>query len=552
MRSITLNVYRRDEAKLETFIDITNKHIDLIATAEQFREIASQNKTLFEITADGLSSVVTKNNVVSTINQSAEGISIKGEYIDLNGNTYANGNFKVSVDGSVEISGKVTADSGKIAGFSIVDGILRKFTDITVNNGVAQTQYAVLLRAPDGATATDNAIRVCHRTYSGTGTSSSSYSSWVDDFTVRYDGRVSGNNILISGGTMTGGTISGGNITGGTMSGGSAGGFAITTTSILKQMDSGTTRRELSLYAPANPSESTNAITVRHGTLVNGSVPNANWVYDFTVKYDGTVSSVSGVKEVRIHNGRFKVYRDSAWVGELAQGTYTADSYTTNAMYIQVGANIVTGFTTGATSDGTGTPILLYRPDLSYTYNGSTINGLWLFPRAIRLQEQPIINAGDITSISQMTSPKFRVSNAGYCAYGANTDHEYQMTYTTADAIAFYVDKAYFASLSRPSSDRRLKKKIKPIQNRILEEISKIEFKQFEFRKRDGKLHFGVIAQDVESAIGDVNSDIVFKDINMDGKDGKYLNLNYTEFLVLKMAALEKRVKELENERSRV
>lgn len=86
-------------------------------------------QTQIEITAEGLSSMVTDGNIISTINQSKEAVSISASKINLNGVVTANNNFKIDTNGKMTcvnatISGSVTtgnlkASGGTIAGFTI-------------------------------------------------------------------------------------------------------------------------------------------------------------------------------------------------------------------------------------------------------------------------------------------------------------------------------------------------------------------------------------------------------------------------------------------------
>lgn len=65
------------------------------------------------LTAEGLSSKVEKNGVISAVNQSAEEVAIEASKINLNGAVTANTYFKINTDGSME------AVSGKVGGFAI-------------------------------------------------------------------------------------------------------------------------------------------------------------------------------------------------------------------------------------------------------------------------------------------------------------------------------------------------------------------------------------------------------------------------------------------------
>lgn len=92
-------------------------------------------QTQLEITAEGLSSTVTKDNIISTINQSSEAVSISASKINLNGVVTANNNFKIDTNGKMTcvnatISGSVTtgnleASGGTIAGFDIYGSYLK-------------------------------------------------------------------------------------------------------------------------------------------------------------------------------------------------------------------------------------------------------------------------------------------------------------------------------------------------------------------------------------------------------------------------------------------
>lgn len=73
----------------------------IVNTVTQSNDYSTLKTTVTQ-TANGLSSKVDKNGVISSINQSAETVEINADKIKLEGTVTANGNFKVLTDGSVE------------------------------------------------------------------------------------------------------------------------------------------------------------------------------------------------------------------------------------------------------------------------------------------------------------------------------------------------------------------------------------------------------------------------------------------------------------------
>jgi hypothetical protein len=92
--------------------------------------------------------------------------------------------------------------------------------------------------------------------------------------------------------------------------------------------------------------------------------------------------------------------------------------------------------------------------------------------------------------------------------------------------------KAFYSS-----SDRELKENIVPISNESIEKVKNVDLKQFNFKDdKDKNTVYGVIAQDVQSVGLD---NLVHK-----GEDNK-LGVDYTSFLLLKIASLEKTIESL-------
>lgn len=88
-------------------------------------------KTEFRVLSGEVSAKVSKDDIISEINQTAEEIKILAEKISLEGLITANGNFKVLPDGTVEavdgsFSGTITSENGEIGGFNITENGLTK------------------------------------------------------------------------------------------------------------------------------------------------------------------------------------------------------------------------------------------------------------------------------------------------------------------------------------------------------------------------------------------------------------------------------------------
>lgn len=107
--------------EVETKIAASKENIELSVSKKYQTKDDMKNysttkemKSAIELTADAISLEVSKkvngNEVISTINQSAEKVSIKADKINLHGTVTANENFKILTDGSIE------AKNGKFIG----------------------------------------------------------------------------------------------------------------------------------------------------------------------------------------------------------------------------------------------------------------------------------------------------------------------------------------------------------------------------------------------------------------------------------------------------
>ena len=141
-------------------------------------------------------------NIISSINQSPETITINANRISLAGKTIDLTSDNITINStnfSVTKDGKITASSGEIAGWTIYPGLFRKDTTV---DGV---DYQIYMQSTDGS-STSNAFVVRKRNTGDTG-------DWTYQFKVNYAGTLTARDANISGTiTATGGSIAGYNI----------------------------------------------------------------------------------------------------------------------------------------------------------------------------------------------------------------------------------------------------------------------------------------------------------------------------------------------------
>lgn len=153
------------------------------------------------VTENEIATKVSKDSIISTINQSAESVAIDASKISLAGKTInlTSDNIAIkSTNFNVTKDGKITATSGEIAGWTIYDSVLRKEA---VVDGVT---YQMYMQASDGVSTT-NAFAVRKK--------NPDVSSWDTQFSVSYAGKMTAKNANITG-TITAkdGSIAGYNI----------------------------------------------------------------------------------------------------------------------------------------------------------------------------------------------------------------------------------------------------------------------------------------------------------------------------------------------------
>lgn len=149
----------------------------------------------------------------------------------------------------------------------------------------------------------------------------------------------------------------------------------------------------------------------------------------------------------------------------------------------------------------------------------------------------------------------FQENNKGYAMCGSATGHTYHCDWD-GTALWFEVDDTWVWN----SSDKRLKKNIQHIQDDYIEAIGAVDMVQYNLNRKnysDKELYFGALAQDVvaqleQRGLTDDGLKLLSKQKVSDNDDTLYYGMDYEQFLVLRLAHDEKRIKELENKVSKL
>lgn len=351
---------------------------------------------------------------------------------------------------------------------------------------------------------------------------------------------------------------------------------------------------------------------------------NFDWAHGGTLTLGGE-NNVSGVQYVKDAKGKTLVILDNkgltldssvkiAW-DNVAEATakvtqITKDTVTTsyvNALSVKAGsvdAEDITGTTitgkniVGGTinigsgafavdSDGKVTASNLNMSGGSIALNGNLSNStidltatdnsgnnyeLWMNGAVLRIvknDENLIILYGATGSIGAQTmyaqeidSDKFRETDRGYAMCGNATGHTYHCDWDDT-ALWFQVDDAWVWS----SSDKRLKKNIKAINQDYIDAVGSVDLFQYNLNRQgysDKPLYFGAMAQDIienlkDKGHADENLNMIFKNKVTSDDDTLYYGMNYEQFIILRLAGdeqkidkMQKHIDELEDKFSRL
>lgn len=172
------------------------------------------------------------------------------------------------------------------------------------------------------------------------------------------------------------------------------------------------------------------------------------------------------------------------------------------------------------------------------------------------------IGAKILNAASYVESPKFRESDGGYAVCGDTTEHKYHCDWD-GSALSFRVDDTWVWS----SSDKRLKKNIKAINQDYIDAVGSVDLFQYNLNRQgysDKPLYFGAMAQDIIESLkdkghADENLNMIFKNKVTSDDDTLYYGMNYEQFIILRLAGdeqkidkMQKRIDELEDKFSRL
>lgn len=197
--------------------------------------------------------------------------------------------------------------------------------------------------------------------------------------------------------------------------------------------------------------------------------------------------------------------------------------------------------------------------DLTATDNSGNNYELWMNGAVLRIvknDENLITLYGATGSIGAQTmyaqeigSDKFRETDRGTAMCGDATGHTYHCGWN-GSALSFQVDTTWVWS----SSDKRLKKNIKAINQDYIDAVGSVDLFQYNLNRQgysDKPLYFGAMAQDIienlkDKGHVDENLDMIFQNKATSDDDTLYYGMNYEQFLILRLAGDEQKIDKMQ------
>lgn len=172
------------------------------------------------------------------------------------------------------------------------------------------------------------------------------------------------------------------------------------------------------------------------------------------------------------------------------------------------------------------------------------------------------VGANILRAADYVQSPRLKEEGRGYAMCGDTTEHTYHCDWD-GSALSFQVDDTWVWS----SSDKRLKKNIKAINQDYIDAVGSVDLFQYNLNRQgysDKPLYFGAMAQDIIENLKDKghvneNLNMIFQNKATSDDDTLYYGMNYEQFLILRLAGdeqkidkMQKRIDELEDKFSRL
>ena len=280
---------------------------------------------------------------------------------------------------------------------------------------------------------------------------------------------------------------------------------------------------------------------------------NFDWAHGGTLTLGGE-NNVNGKQYVKDANGKTLVTLDNKGI--------TLD----DAVSISLNGNLSNSKIDLKATDNSGNNYELWMNGavLRINKNGENMITLYGAVGAIGAQTMSAqtISAQQTMRAQEVQSDKFRETDRGYAMCGDVTGHAYHCDWD-GSALSFQVDVTWVWS----SSDKRLKKNIKAINQDYIDAVGSVDLFQYNLNRQgysDKPLYFGAMAQDIienlkDKGHVDENLNMIFKNKATSDDDTLYYGMNYEQFLILRLAGdeqkidkMQKHIDELEDKFSRL
>lgn len=275
-------------------------------------------------------------------------------------------------------------------------------------------------------------------------------------------------------------------------------------------------------------------------------------------EFNPSSSTAGGALELRNVDGRTRVRLD-------AYGDYGSQLF--------YNANADCMVSIGSAVDGSYGALQLYQTTTAISqgfYNGATLGKVIgsLFVNAgtpaLLIYEEPTPSGSGYTSNLSAAygggAAYIRASAtfAGYVVHGKTINHRLTFDFDNISGynyLRFWIDGTEVARIQQQSySDERVKTDIEPIRNAYKEAVGAVDIEQFRYNFNDAVrqgaygIMFGIVAQDLIKELYD--NGIAFEDTplvaDITNDDESLYSVDYTQFLLARVAHDEDRIKELE------